>query len=57
MYWFKPDALRQLCNIESKHIPVEEGWSDGTSMHAIERFIGVLVAANNYKIIESKENI
>lgn len=57
MYWFRPEALKQICNIESKHIPLEEGWSDGTVMHAIERFIGILVTSNNYKIIETKVNI
>lgn len=55
MYWFKPIALKELCMIESQHIPVEDGWTDGTIMHAIERFIEVLVEANQHKVIELEE--
>ena len=54
MYWFKPAALKELCMIESKHIPLEDGWADGTVMHTIERYIGVLVENNEYKIILSQ---
>ncbi len=54
MYWFKPEALKELCLVESKHIPLEDGWSDGTIMHTIERYIGVLVKNNDYKVILSQ---
>jgi len=55
MYWFKPEALKELCRIKSEHIPPEEGWADGTVMHTIERFIEVIVNANDYKVIKLQE--
>jgi lipopolysaccharide biosynthesis protein len=56
MYWFRPTALKELCQIKSQHIPPEEGWTDGTVIHGIERFIEVIVKSNNFKVFKLKDN-
>ncbi len=56
MYWFRSKALKELCNIKSEYIPPEEGWTDGTVIHGIERFIEVIIRSNNYKVFKLKDD-
>jgi lipopolysaccharide biosynthesis protein len=48
MFWFKPDALRELCQLKSADFDVEHGLVDGTMPHAIERIFCLLAAKSGY---------
>ncbi|NVK55257.1 MAG: hypothetical protein HWE26_06555 [Alteromonadaceae bacterium] len=51
MFWYRPDALRSLtdkCWLNSD-FPDEQGQTDGTVMHAIERLIGMIAMNEGYK--------
>ncbi|WP_346796476.1 glycoside hydrolase family 99-like domain-containing protein [Halomonas sp. Bachu 37] len=47
MYWFKPKALNGLEKIKPEFFDLENGLTDGTLAHAIERIISLL-ATNNH---------
>ncbi|NCD20336.1 MAG: hypothetical protein EOL89_10210 [Actinobacteria bacterium] len=46
MYWVRGDALRRLrdLGLRSAHFDAECGQDDGTTAHAVERYLGYLVA-------------
>lgn len=48
MFWFKPDAIRDLCRLKSSDFDVEHGLVDGTMPHAIERIFCLLAAKSGY---------
>lgn len=48
MFWFKPDAIRDLCRLKSSDFDVEHGLVDGTLPHAIERIFCLLAAKSGY---------
>ncbi len=52
MFWFKPAALDGLFSLgwNEFDFPDERQQLDGTMAHAIERMVGLLCAANGYKI-------
>jgi lipopolysaccharide biosynthesis protein len=51
MFWFRPEALRALHSIDDNVFEIESGFADGTMAHAVERFMGHLVKAENMKLI------
>jgi lipopolysaccharide biosynthesis protein len=57
MFWFKPQALSALLDLNLKYTDFEPeaGQIDGVLGHAIERFIGQVVAANHYNIITEQD--
>jgi len=60
MFWFKPKALEALLSIDINEddFEFENNQIDGTLAHAIERFLGLLVIRNGYRIVEvSKDGI
>ncbi|QXG48517.1 glycoside hydrolase family 99-like domain-containing protein [Pseudomonas viridiflava] len=50
MFWFRPEALYSLLSITSDRFDVEQGLSDGTLPHAIERLFCVVVQKNGYTV-------
>lgn len=54
MFWFKPLALAPLLfmDVTTESFEVEQGQKDGTLAHAFERFIGLLVQQNGFRIEE-----
>ncbi|MGV6396603.1 glycoside hydrolase family 99-like domain-containing protein [Pseudomonas caspiana] len=48
MFWFKPEAIRDLCTLKSSDFDVEHGLVDGTMPHAIERIFCLLAAKSGY---------
>lgn len=60
MFWARVDALAPLfdMNLTWQDFPEEEGQTDGTTAHAIERLLGIVPQALNYGslIIKDSEN-
>jgi len=54
MFWFRPDAIKQILNGDFKYddFPEEPIANDGTIAHAIERLFGYVTRFNNYSFIE-----
>lgn len=50
MFWFKPEALKGLTQIPPNLFEPEEGLTDGTVAHAVERVICLLAQKNGFKI-------
>jgi len=48
MFWFKPEAIRDLCRLKSSDFDIEHGLVDGTMPHAIERIFCLLAAKSGY---------
>lgn len=50
MFWYRPDSLHTLLDYkwDIEHFPEEEGQTDGTLMHAIERLIPYSLSRNHH---------
>jgi lipopolysaccharide biosynthesis protein len=57
MYWAKPWVLQRLADLElgSEHFEPEADHLDGSTAHAIERFVGVLAHASGLEVIETND--
>lgn len=57
MYWARPWLLQRLADLElgSHHFEPEAGHLDGSTAHAIERFVGVLTTAAGLEPVETDE--
>ena len=57
MYWARPWVLQRLADLEigSEHFEPEADHLDGSTAHAIERFVGVLATASGLDLVESHE--
>ncbi|NDR55564.1 glycoside hydrolase family 99-like domain-containing protein [Aliiruegeria sabulilitoris] len=49
MFWFRPEALSELTQIDLNAFDIERGLADGTLPHAIERIICILAEGNGFK--------
>lgn len=49
MYWFKPEALASIEKLTPELFSPEEGLTDGTLPHAIERIVSNLVEHNGFE--------
>jgi len=50
MFWFKPEALRDLNKFKSSDFDVEHGLADGTLPHGIERIFCLLAKKSGYRV-------
>jgi len=57
MYWARPWVLRRLADLQlgSEHFEPEAGQVDGTTAHALERFVGVAVQASGLDIVDASD--
>jgi lipopolysaccharide biosynthesis protein len=57
MYWASPWLLQRLADLElgSEHFEPEADHLDGSTAHAIERFVGVLAGAAGLSIVEAND--
>jgi len=57
MYWARPWLLQRLADLElgSEHFEPEADHLDGSTAHAIERFVGVLADAAGLGIVETDD--
>jgi lipopolysaccharide biosynthesis protein len=57
MYWANPWLLQRLADLElgSEHFEPEADHLDGSTAHAIERFVGVLAAAAGLDLVEADD--
>ena len=57
MYWASPWLLQRLADLElgSEHFEPEADHLDGSTAHAIERFVGVLASASGLSIVETDD--
>lgn len=56
MFWFVPDALKNIDKVDNQFFGVESGMSDGTIPHAVERLFCSIVRNNGYKVLKSRLN-
>ena len=52
MFWFRPNAFKNLEKIEANYFDIEDGLTDGTTAHGVERIFGLLCVENNLTIKE-----
>ena len=52
MFWFKPDALKQIVEILPNYFDIEYGASDGTLPHAVERYFAIFASHNGYHVYD-----
>jgi len=50
MFWFKPEALRDLNKFKSSDFDVEHGLADGTLPHGVERIFCLLAKKSGYRV-------
>jgi len=57
MYWARPWVLQRLADLElgSEHFEPEADHLDGSTAHALERFVGVLATASGLDIVETDD--
>lgn len=51
MFWFRPEAFKGLESLESHFFEIENGLSDGTLAHAVERLFCVICENNGFEIL------
>ena len=57
MYWARPWVLRRLADLElgREHFESEAGHVDGSTAHALERFVGVMAQASGLDLIDADD--
>lgn len=57
MYWARPWVLRRLADLElgSEHFEPEAGHVDGSTAHALERYVGVAAQASGLDLVDSAD--
>lgn len=57
MYWVRPWLLERLADLElrQEHFEAEAGHLDGSTAHAVERFVGVMATAAGLDQVETAE--
>ncbi len=57
MYWARPWVLRRLADLElgREHFESEAGHVDGSTAHALERFVGVVAQASGLDLVDADE--
>jgi lipopolysaccharide biosynthesis protein len=57
MYWARPWVLRRLADLElgREHFEPEAGHVDGSTPHALERFVGVAAQASGLDLVEADD--
>ena len=57
MYWARPWVLRRLADLElgREHFEPEAGHVDGSTAHALERFVGVAAQASGLDLVEADD--
>ena len=57
MYWARPWVLRRLADLQlgSRHFEPEGGHVDGSTAHALERFVGVAAQASGLEIVDASD--
>jgi lipopolysaccharide biosynthesis protein len=57
MYWVRPWVLQRLADLRltAEHFEPEADHLDGSTAHALERFVGVLATASGLDIVESED--
>ena len=57
MYWARPWVLRRLADLElgPEHFEPEAGHVDGSTAHALERFVGVAAQASGLDLVEADD--
>ena len=57
MYWARPWVLRRLADLElgREHFESEAGHVDGSTAHALERFVGVAAQTSGLDIVEADD--
>ena len=55
MYWARPWVLRRLADLQlgREHLEPEASQVDGTTAHALERFVGVAVQASGLDVVDA----
>lgn len=51
MFWFRPEALKRLSQLQSISFEPELGQTDGTTAHALERLFPALVEEEGYQVL------
>ena len=57
MYWARPWLLRRLADLElgPEHFEAEAGHVDGSTSHALERFVGVAAQVSGLELVDADE--
>lgn len=57
MYWARPWVLRRLADLElgREHFEAEAGHVDGSTAHALERYVGLSAQASGLDIVEADD--
>jgi lipopolysaccharide biosynthesis protein len=57
MYWARPWVLRRLADLElgPEHFESEAGHVDGSTAHALERFVGVAARASGLDLVDASD--
>jgi lipopolysaccharide biosynthesis protein len=57
MYWARPWVLRRLADLElgPEHFESEAGHVDGSTAHALERFVGVAAQASGLDLVDAAD--